>query len=156
MLARKRSLLNREQILINVLKASASVISMCSLHVILLSKITPRYLTRLTKGIFRPFSVRWASGEQNLLEKCRKLKVKVRVRVKDWQFTANQFVLATSSFFRLNTCFRSPYITSSLTRGWVCGLQLLLDLASTVILGSDSRGSRDHILLPPILDSPYL
>jgi hypothetical protein len=38
MLALKRSLLNREEILINVLKALALVISMCTLHVIFLSK----------------------------------------------------------------------------------------------------------------------
>jgi hypothetical protein len=42
MLALKRSLFNRKQILINVLKALASIISVSSLHVILLSKITPR------------------------------------------------------------------------------------------------------------------
>jgi hypothetical protein len=34
----------------------------------------------------------------------------------------------------------------SLTRGRVCRLQLLLALASAVILGSESRGTRDHIL----------
>jgi hypothetical protein len=39
MFALKRSVLNGEQILINVLKALASVISMCSLHVILVSNI---------------------------------------------------------------------------------------------------------------------
>jgi hypothetical protein len=50
----------------NVLKALASVISMCGIHVILLSKITPRYFAWLTKGIFLPFSVRWASGGLNL------------------------------------------------------------------------------------------
>jgi hypothetical protein len=44
MLMLNRSLLNREYVLINVLKALASIISMCSLHVIFLSKITPRYL----------------------------------------------------------------------------------------------------------------
>jgi hypothetical protein len=48
MLALNRSLLNRECILMNVLKALASIISMCNLHVILLSKITPRYLTLFT------------------------------------------------------------------------------------------------------------
>jgi hypothetical protein len=41
-------------------------------------------------------------------------------------------------------------------RGWVCNLQLLLVLASTVILGSDSRTTLDHILLPQIRDSPNL
>jgi hypothetical protein len=43
--ALKRSFLNRESILINIPKTSASVISICNLHVILLSKITPRYFT---------------------------------------------------------------------------------------------------------------
>jgi hypothetical protein len=45
----------------NVLKALASIISMCNLHVILLSKITPRYFTIFTNGIFRPFNVRGES-----------------------------------------------------------------------------------------------
>jgi hypothetical protein len=44
----------------------------------------------------------------------------------------------------------------SLTRGRVCRLQLLLVLASTVILGSESHGTRDHILLSQIWDSPNL
>jgi hypothetical protein len=65
-----------------------------------------------------------------------------------WWFTANQLVLATSPltltisnfFFQMNTCDYSPYVTSSLTRGWVCSLQLLLALASAVILSlSDWR-----------------
>jgi hypothetical protein len=42
----------------------------------------------------------------------------------DWQFTANQFVLATSPLrlttsnfiFQLNTCGYRPYVTSSLIR----------------------------------------
>jgi hypothetical protein len=50
-------------------------------------------------------------------------------------------------FSQLNTCGHSPYITSFLTRGWDCHLQFLLPLASAFILGSDSRGTRDHILL---------
>jgi hypothetical protein len=60
----------------------------------------------------------------------------------DWRFTANQFVLersplslTTSNFiFQLKTCSYSPYVISSLKRGWVCRLQLLLVLASAVIL----------------------
>jgi hypothetical protein len=43
----------------------------------------------------------------------------------------------------------------SLTRGRVCGLQLLLALASAVILGSESRGTRHHILLSQIRDFPF-
>jgi hypothetical protein len=46
------------------------------------------------------------------------------------------------------------FYQTSLTRGWVCRLQLLLVLASAVILGSESRGSHDHILLSQIQDIP--
>jgi hypothetical protein len=82
----------------------------------------------------------------------------------DWRFTASSFVLATSplrlttsnSIFQLNTCSYSPYVTSSLTRGWACHLQLLLALASAVILRSDSRGTHDHILLSQIRESTNL
>jgi hypothetical protein len=58
-------------------------------------------------------------------------------------------------FFQLNACGYSPYVTSSLTRGWVCCLELLLVLASAAILGSESRGTHyhDHILLSQIRDS---
>jgi hypothetical protein len=42
----------------------------------------------------------------------------------------------------------------SLTRGRVCRLQFLLAFASTVILESKSGGTRDHILLSQIQDSP--
>jgi hypothetical protein len=81
----------------------------------------------------------------------------------DWRFTANQFVLAPSPlrltawiFSQLHTCGHSPYITSSLTRGWVCHLQLLLALASAFILGSESRGTHDHILLSQIRNFPFV
>jgi hypothetical protein len=43
----------------------------------------------------------------------------------------------------------------SLTRGRVCCLQLVLGLASTVLLGSESRGNRDNILLSQIRDFPF-
>jgi hypothetical protein len=38
----------------------------------------------------------------------------------------------------------------------MCRLQLLLVLASAVIIGSKSRGTHDHILLSQILDSSKL
>jgi hypothetical protein len=44
----------------------------------------------------------------------------------------------------------------SLTRGRICLLKLLLVPASAVILGSESRGTRDHIVLFQIRDSPNL
>jgi hypothetical protein len=53
----------------------------------------------------------------------------------------------------LRVCWCGPL---SLTRERVCRLQLLLVLASAVILGSESRGTRDHILLSQIRDSPNL
>jgi hypothetical protein len=59
-------------------------------------------------------------------------------------------------YFYLNTCDHSPYVTSSLTTGWVCRLQLLLTLTSAVILRSVSRGTHDQILLSQIRDSPNL
>jgi hypothetical protein len=59
-------------------------------------------------------------------------------------------------FFQLNICCSSPYVTSSLMRGWVCRLQLLLAVASAVILGSDSRRTHDQILLSQIWGSPNL
>jgi hypothetical protein len=82
----------------------------------------------------------------------------------DWWFIAHQFVLATSLsrlmtsnfIFQNNTCGYSPYVTSSLTRGWICPLQLLLVLASTVILRYKSCGTHNHILLSQIQDFPNL
>jgi hypothetical protein len=53
---------------------------------------------------------------------------------------------------RLRVCW---YGAISLTRGRVCRVQLLPVLASAVILGSKSRGTRQHILLSQILDFPF-
>jgi hypothetical protein len=66
------------------------------------------------------------------------------------------YSLPVNFIFQLNTCGYNPCVTSSLTRGWVCRLQLLLALANAVILRSESRGTHDHILLPCIRDSPSL
>jgi hypothetical protein len=82
----------------------------------------------------------------------------------DWRFTTNQFILATCPLrpttrifiFQLHTCCHSPYVTSSLTRGWVCHLQLLLALTSAVVLRSKSRRTHDYILLSQIRESPNL
>jgi hypothetical protein len=69
MLALNRSLLNREYNLMNVLKILASIFYMCNLHVILLSKITPNFLSLFTNGMFRPFNVRRVLGCLLWLEK---------------------------------------------------------------------------------------
>jgi hypothetical protein len=58
MLVLNRSLLNREYTLINLLKVLASIISTCNSSVTFLSKITPRYFTLFTNGLFRPLNVR--------------------------------------------------------------------------------------------------
>jgi hypothetical protein len=89
---------------------------------------------------------------QVLLEKSLHLKSEL---LYDWRFTADQFVLAlsplrptTSTFFSSTEHLRYiRYVTSSVTRGWICRLQLLLGFASAVVFGSESRGTHDHILL---------
>jgi hypothetical protein len=52
---------------------------------------------------------------------------------------------------QLRVCW---YGALSLTKEKVCRIQLLLVLASEVILWSESIGTRDHILLSQIRDSP--
>jgi hypothetical protein len=59
-------------------------------------------------------------------------------------------------FFQLYTCDHSPYLKSTLTRGLVCRLQLLLALASVVISKSRSGGTHDHILSSQFRNSPNL
>jgi hypothetical protein len=59
-------------------------------------------------------------------------------------------------FFQLNTSFHSPYVKSSLKRGWFYSLQFLLALDSAVILRSDFRGIHYNILLFQFWDSPNL
>jgi hypothetical protein len=68
-LAFNRSLSKRNYALINVLKAWASVISMCKLHVAYLSNITPRYFALFTNKISRPFKVKRNSGGRRKREK---------------------------------------------------------------------------------------
>jgi hypothetical protein len=64
-------------------------------------------------------------------------------------------------FFQPNACGYSPYVTSSLTRGWVCRLQLLLALASAVTLyclrfefPSNLEGQGDPVI-PPSIGCPF-
>jgi hypothetical protein len=100
--------------------------------------------------------------ERSLSDKCSEERERVRVTY-DWRFTANQFVLETNPlkpntrffFFQLNIWGYSLHVTSSRTK-WVCRLQLLLVLASAVILRSEYRGTHDHILLSQIRDSTHL
>jgi hypothetical protein len=65
----------------------------------------------------------------------------------------DQFFFLLEIFFRqLRVCY---FVAPSLTRGWTRNLLLLLDLASTVPLGSEDRGTRDHILLSQFFRLPH-
>jgi hypothetical protein len=94
MLPLKRSLLNRK-ILINALKALASIISICSLHID-------------NPPIEDYTEIFYMTSASELLYDC--------------QFNANQFILATSPlilmtsnfFSQRNICGHSPYVTFSL------------------------------------------
>jgi hypothetical protein len=79
-----------------------------------------------------------------------RVRVRVRIRVTSRLAVYCQSVRLSDEplethdqhlFFQLNICGDSPYLTSSLTRRWACRLLLLLELASTVILGSESCGT---------------
>jgi hypothetical protein len=90
-------------------------------------------------------------------------RVKVRIRVtlrlaiyhQSVHLGAKPIETHDQYFFQLSTCGYSPYVTFSLTRGWICRLQLLLVLARAAILRSESRGTHDRILLYQIPDSPH-
>jgi hypothetical protein len=60
-------------------------------------------------------------------------------------------IFVTPSQLRSFFCVWAP----SLMRGWVSLLYTLLALASVVFIGSDSLGTRDHILLSQIRDFPF-
>jgi hypothetical protein len=91
-------------------------------------------------------------------EREREFPVTLRLQVyrKSVRLGAKPLKTHGHHFFQMNTCGHSPYVTFSLTRGRVCRLQLLLVLASAVILVSRSLGTHDHILLPQIRDFPIL
>jgi hypothetical protein len=57
------------------------------------------------------------------------------------------------SFRQLRVCY---FVAPSLTRGRFRNLLLMLALASSVPLGSESLGNQDHILLPQIFNSSNL
>jgi hypothetical protein len=82
---------------------------------------------RATMEVFKPAST-WGTDSKSYL-------------LYDWQFTAKQFVLASSplrlttrDFFQLNPCGHSPYVTSSLTKRWVCPLWICLAICQVYVL----------------------
>jgi hypothetical protein len=66
-----------------------------------------------------------------------------------------------SAEYNITDCYYCRTAAALLTRGAlsdrgrVCSLQYLMALASAVILGSESRETRDHILLSQIRDFPF-
>jgi hypothetical protein len=75
----------------------------------------------------------------------------VRLGVRHPSRTSDQFFFLLEIFFReLRVRY---FVAHSLTRGRVCNLLLLLVLAA-VPLGSESRGTQDHILLSELLRLP--
>jgi hypothetical protein len=68
------------------------------------------------------------------------LKVKVKARVtlqlavyhQSVRFGANPLETHDQRFFQLNSCCQRPYVTSSLTRRWVCLLWIRLAFSSSV------------------------
>jgi hypothetical protein len=73
----------------------------------------------------------------------------VRLGVRHTSGTRDQFFFLLEIFFgQLQVCYS---VAPSLTRGRDCNLLLLLVLDSAVPLGSDSRGTQDHILLSQFL-----
>jgi hypothetical protein len=76
-----------------------------------------------------------------------RITLQLAVYLKSVCLGAKPLQIHDQQFFQLNPCGYSPYVTSSLTRGWVCRCQTLLALASVVILGSESCGTNHYILL---------
>jgi hypothetical protein len=66
-----------------------------------------------------------------------------------WCQARDQFFFLLEIFLRRLRV--SYYMALSLTRGRICNLVLQLRLASSVPLGSESHGARDHILLSQFL-----
>jgi hypothetical protein len=61
----------------------------------------------------------------------------------------------TTRLLLLSDSFGFLHVGLTLKRTRVYRLQLLLALTSAVILGSESRGTSDHILLSQIRDLPF-
>jgi hypothetical protein len=88
-------------------------------------------------------------------EKHQALKVKLKVMLRPTVSRSVCFGVRhlDSYYCQLLVCW---CVVPSLTRGRVCGLQLLLNLASGVVLGSESSRTHDHISLSQIWDSHRL
>lgn len=111
----KYSLLNREWIRVYVARALAAVLSIGSFHVIPQSKMTPKYFTIFTNGIFLAFSFSTPTRTLNLLEN------------------------GSSGFSCHWSLYSSAYNTNSLQQDWV------VICRGQEILASLSRIHRYHL-----------
>jgi hypothetical protein len=69
--------------------------------------------------------------------------------------TGRLSLLSTFPEGELSDSYGFVVVAPALTIGRVCRLQLLLAFARAVNFRSDSRGTRDHILLSQISDFPF-
>jgi hypothetical protein len=91
-------------------------------------------------------------GTERLKLKLNYERWSVSLGVRHPSGTRDQFFFLLEIFFRqLRVCY---FVAPSLTRGRVCNLMLLLVLASAFPLGSEPRGTQDHILLSQFLRLP--
>jgi hypothetical protein len=106
-------------------------------------------------GLTRGCRVNNVDGDVNEVEVKLRPTVSWRVRrgVRHPSRTRDQFLFLLEIFFRqLRVCY---FVAPSLTRGRICNLLLLLLLdPRPVPLGSESRGTQDHILLSQFLRLP--
>jgi hypothetical protein len=123
------------------------------------------------KFIFQPITFLiccFESTNNHKLTLSNTVKVKVKVKVilrpkrsrpvclgvRHPSGTRDQFVsLFNVIFLQLRICWCGA---PSLTRGRVCSFLFLLGLTIGILLGSGSRGTHDHILLPQYWDSSKL
>jgi hypothetical protein len=123
-------------------------VSTCRL---LATDLNTEIITSNHSEVFLPFLVQssWNLGTQLLL-------AWVWVLCYDRRSVGTHLGLTTRSLLVSDSCgLVDVWRSLSLTRGRVCRLQLLPALASAVILGSKSRGTRDHILPSQIRDFPF-
>jgi hypothetical protein len=113
-------------------------------------QLNPKLLTPLYPVVLlcTPSTLKFSKSKSRLKSQC------------DWRSVSKSWCRAPSgahdqifvTLWQLRSCFCGA---SSLTRGWVCLLYMLLALASAVFLDSESLGTRVHILLSQIWDFPF-
>jgi hypothetical protein len=124
----------------------------------------PGYTPRLCVPSSLPSTIRRATVEVFDLASSRVSRTLNQSYIATDGQSVSQSVLVSSTIWGswpdIYYCFESYGLVffcgvSSLTRGRVCLLYMLLGLASAVFLGSEFLGTGDHILLSQIWDFPF-